>query len=169
MKRYLLPLLVLAALTVSCGYHLGGLRRASMKGMNTYCVENFFNETFYPHLGEMVTTAVADSIQRDGTYRMASADKCDFKVSGVVQSVTADGLRTDAGDTYLSSEIGLTVHVLCTVTNCRTGRVIFTRSVQAEGSYFNDSTGNVQSARDSALSYASRKVAGLIVQSLTLP
>lgn len=168
MKRLLCLCVALLAL-VSCGYHLGGLRKASLRGLNTYSVEMFANETLYPNVAMQITTAVADSMQRDGTFRMASPEKCDFKIVGAVNSVSASGLRTNAGDTYLSSEIGLTVHVSYTIINCRTGKTIMSSHVSAEGSFFNDSTGNVQTARDSALSYATRRAADLIVQALTLP
>ena len=169
MKRYLLLLLAISALLSSCGYHLGGLRRASMNGLNTFCVEMFANHTLYPNVDEQVTTAVADCLQRDGTYRMASVDSCDFRVTGAVTTVQASGLRTNAGDTYLSSEIGLRLYVTYTIINNRNGRTILTGATSAQGSFFNDDTGNVQSARESALSYAARQAAELIVQALTLP
>lgn len=169
MRRYLTLLLAALCFISSCGYRLGGLRKGSMKKLNTYSVDMFANETLYPNVAMQITTAVSDCMQRDGTYRLASPDKCDFTVSGVVTSVQANGLRTNAGDTYLSSEIGLTVHVDFTITNRRTGRALFTRTVRAQGSFFNDDTGNVQTARDSALSYATRRAAELIVQTLTMP
>lgn len=170
MKRYLLLLLsALLVLLPSCGYRLGGLRRANMKNLETFCVEVFENRTLYPSLSSQITTAVVDTLQRDGSYRLAPADDCDFKVSGIVDTVAASGLRTNAGDTYLSSEVGLTVHVNYTITNCRTGKVLLNASVQAQGSFFNDDTGNVQTARESALSYATRRAAELIVQALTMP
>ena len=169
MKRAFPLLLFVALLLASCGYHLGGLRRASMKHLNTYCVEMFANKTLYPNVAMQITTAVGDGLQRDGTYRLASPEKCDFRVTGVVTSVQASGLLTNAGDTYLSSEIGLRVYVTCTVINNRTGKIIYSRQVSATGSFFNDDTGNVQTARESALSYATRQAAELIVQSLTLP
>lgn len=169
MKRYLVLLLLVALCAVSCGYRLGGLRKASMKGLNTYSVDMFANQTLYSDVAMQITTAVADSMQRDGTFRLASPEECDFRVSGTVESVNAVGLRTNAGDTYLSSEIGLIVYVRFQITNSRTGKVIYSSRVSAEGSFFNDTTGNIQTARDSALSYATRRAADLIVQALTLP
>lgn len=168
-RRVLLLLLGVALLVVSCGYHLGGTRSRAMNGLNTFCVEMFGNRTLYPSLGMQLTTALTDGLQRDGSFRLASPEKSDFKVSGIVTHVNARGLRTNAGDTYLSSEVGLTVYVSYTIANTRTGKVIMTRSVSAEGSFFNDDTGNVQTARESALSYATRQAAELIVQALTLP
>ena len=169
MKRFLLLLLAAAVLLSSCGYRLGGLRRAAMRGFKTYSVEMFENRTLFPSVAMQVTTAITDSLQRDGTFRLASPEKADFRVIGAVSSVQAAGLRTNAGDTYLSSEVGLRVYVSYSVINNRTGKLIFSRLVNAQGSFFNDDTGNVQTARDSALSYAARQAAELVVQSLTLP
>lgn len=166
MKR--LFVFCLALLTASCGYHLGGFKRASMQNLETFCINMFENHSVYSNISMQVTTALADQMQRDGTYRMASRDECDFVVSGVVTSVSASGLRTNAGDTYVSSEIGLTVHVSYSVRDTRSGKTVASGNVSAEGSYFNK-TGNVQTARDSALSYAARKAAEIIVQNLTMP
>ena len=35
----------LALLLVSCGYHLGGLKKTAMKDLNTFCVDVFENHT----------------------------------------------------------------------------------------------------------------------------
>lgn len=167
MKRFLTC--CLALLLVSCGYHLGGLKKTAMKDLNTFCVDVFENHTTYPDVASQVTSAVADMLQRDGTYRMASRSDCDFVVSGVVRSVTGTSLRTNSSDTYLSSEIGLIIHLTYVITNAHTGAVIYTANLKSEGSYFNNNNGNVQTARDSALSYAARRAAELMVQNLTIP
>jgi len=161
-------LFLLLPLLPSCMYHLGGLKSRDMEGMKTFCVDMFANQTTQPQVSMQMTTALADALQRDGTYRMASPDTCDFRVSGVVSSVSAYGLTTNPDDTYISSEIGLNVTVHYTITDCRTSKCIKTGIVRAEGSFFN-TTGNIQQARDDALSYATRKAASDIVNQLTIP
>lgn len=169
MKKLLAILLLMVVALSACGYHLGGLRKTSLRNCNTFSVEMFDNNTLYSGVAEQLTTALTDTMQRDGTYRLASPSKSDFTIAGVVTSVQGIGLRTNAGDTYLSSEIGLIVEVDFRIIQTRTGKTLYSRKVTAEGSFFNDSTGNIQTARDSALSYATRRAAELIVQSLTLP
>lgn len=166
MKRYLA--ILFALLLAACGYRMGGLKKTSMKKMNTFSVEMFDNETVFPFVAMQLTTALTDTMQRDGTYTMASSEKCDFKIRGAVYSVHETSQRTNTADTYLSSEIGLTVYVSYVVRDAHTGKEIVRSSVSAEGSYFND-TGSVETARDSALSYATRRAAELIVQYLTTP
>ncbi len=158
------------ALTLlGCGYHLGGVKSRAMAKVNTVCVDMFTNSTFYPNVALQTTTALTETIQRDGAFRLASPSQCDAVLSGNVSSVVSSVLRTNSRNTYLSAEIGLTVHVHYVVTETATGRVLTRGIATGEGSYFNDDTGNVQTARDSALSYATRLAVEQIMQNLTIP
>ncbi len=159
-----LPLLLLSG----CGYHLGGLRCKPLQDKETFCVNMFSNYTTQPNVGMQMTTALADHLQRDGSFRMSSPANCDFIVSGTVRSILRKSLSTSSRDSYISKEIGLCVSVDYVVTDGKTGKVILSGNTEATGSYFND-TGNVQSARESALSYATRKAAQNIVYRLTIP
>ena len=159
--------ILLALLMVSCGYQLGGFKRSSLKGVDSFCVRMFENNTTFSNVSMQLTTAITDNLQRDGTYKLASPTDADVVLMGRVLSVQAGSLRTNWSDTYLSSEIGLTIVVYYSVVNTRTGKRLAGGEVKAEGSYFN--SGNVQTARDSALSYAARRAAELIVQALTTP
>lgn len=169
MKRFFSILACMLPLfTASCGYQLGGLVNGDMKDMKTFDVTMFENQTNYPLVAMQMTTALADALQSDGTFRMVAPSQSDFSVSGKVTSVSASSLTTNPDDTYLSLEIGLTVHVQYTITDRKTGKVIKTGTVSGQGSYFNTS-GNAQSARESALSYATRLAADELVDALTLP
>ncbi len=165
----LIPASALALLAFSsCGYHLGGLRCDKLKDMDTFCVNMFANNTTQPNVAMQLTTALADHLQRDGSFRMASPAECDFTIDGTVTNIGRRSLMADTQDSYISSEIGLVVTVSYEVTDKRNGKVLMRGSTSAEGSYFN-SSGNIQSARESALSYAARKAAENIVNQLTIP
>ncbi len=167
--RSFLPACALPLLFFSgCGYHLGGLRCDALKNKDTFCVNMFANYTTQPNVAMQMTTALADRLQRDGSFRMASPSQCDFKVDGTVTRIQRNSLSTDSDDSYISSEIGLTVYVDYVVTDCRTNKVLKHGTTNADGSYYN-SMGNMQSARESALSYATRKAADNIVYQLTIP
>lgn len=150
----------------SCGYHLGGIKPESMKNLNTFCVEVFENNTVQPNVGMLMTTAMANTLQSDGTYRMAPRENADFIVKGVVTHITRESLRTNTDDTYVSSEIGLVVHVDYEVIERSTGKVLREGYTSATGSYFNQGV-NTVSAMDTALSYATRQVAVNITLNLT--
>ncbi len=163
----LLPALCLLALS-GCGYHLGGLRSNALKDKETFCVNMFANHTTQPMVAMQLTNALADSLQRDGSFRMAAPSDCDFRIEGTVTGIGRRSFRTSSGDSYVSSELGLVVYVSYKVIDTDTGELLMDGSTQATGSYFNDN-GSVQSARDAALSYAARQAADNIVATLTIP
>ncbi len=168
-KLSLLAVSLLAVALSSCGYHLGGLRSGAMKNVNTFCVDMFENRTTQAMVSMQMTTALADALQRDGTFRMASPSTADVRIEGVVKNISASSLITDSRDSYISREIGLRVFVDFKVIDCRSNKVLVYGTVSEDGSFFNDDAGNIQSARDAALSYATRKVATSIVNRLTIP
>ncbi len=152
----------------SCGYHLGGLRCNELKDMDTFCVNMFANHTVQPEVSSLMTTALGDALQRDGSFRMAAPAQSDFTIDGTVTSISRQSLSADPDDTYISLEIGMTVHVSYKVTETKSGKVLMAGTTKAQGSYFNN-TGNIQSARSAALSYATRQAADKIVYQLTIP
>lgn len=160
--------LLSAALMVSCGYRLGGLKPKCMKGKETAFVEVFGNHTTQPGLAVQFTTAMADSLQRDGTYTLASPSTADVFIRGEVTDIKRSSLRTNPYDSYLSSEVGLTVTVEYQVVDRKTGAVLKSGRVKGEGSNLNTS-GNVQGAVDNALASAARQAAEQLVTNLTMP
>lgn len=169
MKRVLSLLGCAASLLIaSCGYQLGGLVNGKMEGMKTFDVNVFENQTNYPHVAMQMTNALTDAMQSDGTFRLVSSSQSDFTISGKVTSVRAFSQTTNPDDSYISLEIGLEVVVDYVVTNRKTGETIKTGQVSGTGNYFNE-TGNMQAARESALSYATRLAAQDLVDALTLP
>lgn len=163
MKATRILVTALAALTLSaCGYHLGGIKPASMKEMNTFCVEVFENETLYPNAGMLMTTAMANALQSDGTYRMAPHGQADFIVKGKVSRIYRESLITDSEDTYISEQIGVRVNVHYQVVDRKTGKVLFNSEEEETGEFFNQ-VANPESAVESAISYATRRIADDIV------
>ncbi len=157
----------LSALSVcSCGYHLGGVKPVDMQHMGTFAVEMFENNTVQPNVGVLMTTAMTNTLQSDGTYRMAPRNEADFIVKGTVCDIDRESLITDPDDTYVSREIGLTVNVEYQIVEQKTGKVLQKGSANGTGSFFNHGV-NTVSAMDTALSYATRLVAEEITLNLT--
>ncbi len=164
LKRQIFAALA-ACLLSACGYHLNGVRPDEMVGKETYCVEMFDNATTSPNVAVQLTTALTDSMQRDCTYRPARREEADFTISGQVKNINRTSLMTDYEDAYHSLEVGVSVDVAYTVTDRRTGKVLMQSVATGQSSYFND-LGNVQTALDSALSYATRRAAEEIVNTV---
>lgn len=157
-------LLVLA----SCGYRAGGYQPVPLKDKNSVFVEVFENTTIQPMLSTQTTAAVCDLLQRDGTYRLASAEKADIVIRGKVSDITRSSLRTNPYDSYLSAEVQLTVWVHYEVVENKTGKTLMQGTVAGQGSNLSMS-GNVQGAVDNALNSAAIRAAEALVTNLTMP
>ena len=168
MKSLRLFFIAAAAIVLaSCGYHIGALKPSYMKDMNTFCVEVFENETLYPDVGVMMTTAVANSLQSDGTYRMAPRKEADFIVKGSVSRISRESLIISADDTYVSEKIALTVYVNYEVIERKTGKTL-SKSFAVDASSIFNQAGSSESSIESALSYATRRIADDITVDLII-
>ncbi len=165
MFKKCLSMVLAACLLSACGYHLGGVKPVQMKDMETFCVDMFDNQTQVPAVAMQMTTALTDAVQRDGTYRMTKRSEADFTINGVVKSINRNAWSTDYIDAYHGLEIGVTVHVEYNVIDNRTGKLVFHSMASGQSSYFNDQ-GNVQTAMESALSYATRRAAEEVVNGI---
>lgn len=166
MKAVHILISAVSALAFSaCGYHLGGMKPDSMRNMNTFCVEVFENETLYPNAGMLMTTAMANALQSDGTYRMAPHGQADFIVKGKVARIERESQITDSDDTYISRQIGTHVYVQYQVVDRKSGKNLFNSEEEEVGEFFNQ-IGSNESAEEAAISYATRRIADEIVIAL---
>lgn len=149
----------------SCGYHLGGMKAPALQNMNTFCIEMFDNETEHPNAGMLMTTAMANTLQSDGTYRMASRGESDFVVKGTVRKIDRSSWITNTEDTYVSTQIGVIVQVDYQVVDMKNGHILMSGQEEETGNYFNDA-GSSESSFESAVSYATRCIAEDITTSL---
>ncbi len=151
----------------SCGYHLGGLKASNMQHLKTFSVRMFENNSLEVQAGILVTNAVTDMVQRDGTYQLASFGECDFRIEGTITDVTYTTLQVNTADTYVSTEIGLWVEVDYRVIETKTNKVLVNKSLKKQASFYNEVT-NTQTARDNAISYAARKIAEEIALNISM-
>lgn len=156
---------VAVATLASCGYHLGGMKAPAMENMNTFCVDVFANETVHPNAGMLMTTAMANTLQSDGTFRMAPRKDADFVVKGSVRKIERESMITNTEDTYISTQIGVRVEVDYQIVDMKSGRVLISARESEDGNFFNE-VGNTESALEAAISYATRRIADEISTSL---
>ncbi len=154
--------------TVSCGYRAGGYQPSALRGKKSASVEVFTNYTIQPMLSSQTTAAVCDLLQRDGTYTLVSPQKADIIIRGSIVDITRSSLRTNPYDSYLSSEVQLTVKVSYQIIDRKSGRVLMNGQVSGRGSNLS-TTGNVQGAVDNALNSAAIRAAEALVTNLTMP
>lgn len=154
----LAALLTLSFSTLSCGYHLGGLKSEKLTQVDTFSLRMFENNTLEPLAAILMNNAIGEVLQRDGSYTLASSASADCYIKGEVVSVNYTSLRPDPDDTYISEEIGVQMKISYQIIETKTGKLLMSNQIEEESSYLNN-VGNVQSSRENALSYAARKIA----------
>lgn len=160
-------LLILCLSTISCGYHLGGLKSDKLEHVDTFSLRMFENNSLEPLAAILMNNAIGEILQRDGSYKLASSASADCYITGEIKSIDYTSLRPDPDDTYISEEIGIVLTVTYQITETKTGKLLMSNQIDEETSYFNN-VGNVQTSRENALSYAARKIAYRIAVDISI-
>ena len=89
----------------------------------------------------------------------------DFVVKGNVRKIARSSMITNTEDTYISTQIGVRVEVDYQIVDMKNGRVLVSSQASEEGNFFNE-VGSTESAFESAISYATRRIADEITTNL---
>lgn len=159
---FLAPVVLLA----SCaGYQLGETKPALMKGVKTIDVRMFANSSFMPRANAVATSAVAEAIVQDGTYRIASLDKADAILEGDLSSIKYQPIRGRRFDTLRPEELVNTVTISWKLLNAKDPtKVIMAGSSQGSSKFF--ATSNLQTDRNNALTDAAERAGVALVSTL---
>lgn len=136
---------------VSCaGYQLGGSKPPSLAHVNTIAVPMFANGTQEPRAEALATSAVADALVRDGTYRLADRGSADAVLEGKLQGIKYSTLRSSRLDSLLAEELTNEVRIDWVLRDAKDPtRILASGSSDGHSSFFVDS--NLQTARRNAL------------------
>ena len=130
--------LSLLALCAGCASYTW--RSSVPHGLRTVSVPTFRNETDVTELGAVATRQVLREFQREGTFKVASADDAALEIQGVLKSSdasTPDFRRETSTRAY---EHLLSVKAEITLVDRRNGKILFDNRVyKAETSFFSDS------------------------------
>ncbi len=138
-----------------------------MEHLDTFSVRMFENNSLEVQAGILVTNAVTDMVQRDGTYKLASYGDCDFRIEGTITNISYRSLQVKSSNTYISTELAACVSVSYRIIETKTNAVLLAKSLTKEASFYNEDT-NIQTARDNAISYAARKIAEDIALNISM-
>ncbi len=164
MKIILSSLLALA-LTSCAGYQLGGAKPPSLAGVKTISIPMFVNGTLHPRAEALATSAVADAIVQDGTYRLAETSQADAILEGTLTTIDYSILRSSRLDTRLAEELTNSVRIEWKLLDARDPtKVLATGASDGTSSFFLDS--NLQTARQNALPDALRRASQGVVANL---
>jgi hypothetical protein len=103
-----------------CGYTLGPTNGLTA-GEKNIQITPFLNHTFQPRLGDTVTTALRQNIQRDGTYHLATQGNADIIVTGVVTKYTRHELNFEPRDVLTVKDFRVNVEAQVTARNVSSG------------------------------------------------
>jgi hypothetical protein len=158
----LAPVLMLA----SCaGYHLGETKPAAMKEVKTIDVRMFSNSSFLPRANAVATSAVAEAIVQDGTYRIASLDKADSILEGNVSGIKYRPIRGRRFDTLRPEELTNTITISWKLVNAKDPtKIIMAGSSRGTSEFF--ATDNLQTDRNNALADAAQRAGVALVSTL---
>jgi hypothetical protein len=121
-------LLLLVSLAGCAGYRLGPTN-GTESGTRSVQVLPFVNESAEPGLADEVTTAVRKSVQRDGTFKLASRSEADLIVSGVLSDFRRRELSLSRNDLRTVSDYQVAVTAKVTIRERATGKVVSERTI----------------------------------------
>ena len=159
-------LLALALMLVSCtGYQLGETKPRSLARVKTIAVPMFSNSTLFPRAEAVATSAVAEAIVQDGTYRIAKTDQADAILQGTIRSIKYSNLRGSRFDVLRPEDLGNTVSIDWKLCDAKNPTQILA-SGKSEGSSEFFAASNLQTARNNALPDACQRAGIALVARL---
>lgn len=136
---------------VSCaGYQLGGVKPASLAKVKTIAVPMFSNATQHPRAEALATSAVANAMVQDGTYRLSRVDEADAVLEGKLREIKYSTIRGTRLDTLYPEELTNTVTLSWTLRDARDPTKVLASGTSTGSSQLFVSA-NLQTARNNAL------------------
>lgn len=161
-----IPALLLSLICVSCaGYQLGGVKPPSLAKVKTINVPMFSNSTLHPRAEAVATSAVANALVQDGTYRIGTLDKADAILEGDLREIKYTAIRGTRLDTLLPEELSNTATISWTLRDARDPTKVLASGVSLGTSQLFVSS-NLQTARNNALPEALERAGEALVSKL---
>jgi hypothetical protein len=165
LTRFATTAAVVLILSACAGYQAGGTKPASLAGVKTIAVPMFSNATQHPRAEAIATSAVADAMIRDGSYRISDIDHADAVLEGELQSIDYRAIRGTRFDSLFPEELENTVTLGWVLRDARDPS-----HVLASGSSVGSSqlfvSANLQTARNNALPEALARASENLVSRL---
>lgn len=118
--QVLLCTLAVSLLPGCAGYQLGPTNGVAA-GEKTIQITPFLNHTLEPRLGDAVTTALRQRVQRDGTYHLATQGDADIIVTGILTRYDRHELNLQPKDLLTVQDYRVNVTAQITVHDVSAG------------------------------------------------
>jgi hypothetical protein len=123
-KNPFIPFLACIAavlLVAGCGGYKLGPTNGLVAGEKKIQITPFLNHTMEPRLGDAVTTSLRQTIQHDGTYRLATHGEADIVVTGVLTKYNRHELNFEPHDVLTVQDYRVSVTAQITARDTTTG------------------------------------------------
>jgi len=136
---------------VACGCGANYSWRSSVpKEMRTVAVPTFRNESIVMELGSVASRQLLREFQREGTFKIRSADDAALEIQGVIKSATPllDAYDRRSGSRIMSYEFSAKVEI--TVVDRRRGKVLVDNRVYVPRTLFTAGQDRTTAMRDAS-------------------
>jgi hypothetical protein len=137
------------------GYQLGH-KGTSLKGSDSIQIKPIQNSTQEPGLGEALSLALRQQIQRDGAFALETQNRGDILLEATVTSVRRNKLTLDPQDVLTIRDFEILVTAQFKATRQPGGEVLMQKEI----------TGKTNSRAASDLTEAERRVLPLVMQDM---
>jgi hypothetical protein len=152
---------------VSCaGYQIGGVKPASLARIHNLTVPMFSNATLHPRAEVLATSAVANAIVQDGTYKITTADRADAILEGKLSRIKYSAIRGTRRDTLLPEELTNTVTIDWSLRDARNPTKLLASGTAVGVSQLFVSS-NLQTSRNNALPEALERAGEALVSRIS--
>lgn len=128
MRAFLACLLLAVASLTGCGYRLGPAG-GQTAGARTVTVAPVVNRTLEPGVSDSLAQSLRMSLQRDGTYRLATSEPGDVIVTATITDFRRAGVSFAADNVLRVQDYRLTLVAQVTAKDRATGKVLLDRPV----------------------------------------
>lgn len=149
MKMLALSLSV-AALVSCTGYQMGNVQPKALSQVHGVSVPMFRNDTLHPRAEALATSAVANALVKDGTYRLVDSGRADAILEGRVATIRYNAIRGTRRDTLRPEELENTVELKWRLVDARNPSKVLASGTSSGSSQLFVSS-NLQTARNNAL------------------
>jgi hypothetical protein len=157
---------LIALVATSCtGYQLGGAKPAILRDVNKITIPMCRNSTLHPRAEALATSAAADAIVLDGTYRITSYDQADAVLETTLRSIEYTPLRSSRLDTLRPEELENIVTLDWKLKDARNPTKLLASGTSTGRSRFFVAS-NLQTSRNNALPDALQRASESMVSRL---
>jgi hypothetical protein len=152
------------------GYRIGSSKPSSMQDVRSVSVLTFQNKTLEPRMEVLFANALIKQLQQEGTYQITREEESDVVIHGTLERIDRAPARGLRSDFFQTTEFDLNVQVHIKVVERASGKVLISRSVTGNSSFFVSSTspttGDVNKDERQAIPLAAEDAAQKLVSYL---